>query len=146
MVFNLNNFNDLGKCSYGTLFDVFDTNKQHIYLFTGKDLNDFVEIKITQLSDLFKFLWCIPCVSTDDSAYFHSTKEWWIVENEDTIKKFSKKQEYYLKKLKKETDTKKIEKIKNNLKFYDVQHIIDSNFNRNEMKLKNMLKIIGDNL
>lgn len=53
MVFDLRSFNDLGKCSFGTMLSYFDTEKDEIYLNDDK-------IEITKIEDLFPYLWAIP--------------------------------------------------------------------------------------
>lgn len=77
MIFNLKRFNDCGKCSYGTLRETFDTEKDLIFLEEKK-----VEIK--NLEDLFKFLWRIPGISYREkesgksAAHFYGKNDaWW---------------------------------------------------------------------
>ena len=53
MIFTLKHYNDLGRCSFGTLRDTVDTEKDEIYLGDKK-----VEIK--NIEDLFPFLWQSP--------------------------------------------------------------------------------------
>ena len=50
MIFSLRNYRDLGRCSLGTLRDVWDTDKDEIYL-QGK------KVEINRIEDLFPFLW-----------------------------------------------------------------------------------------
>ena len=49
MKISLNGFSDLGKCSFGTLLDDYDTDDNLIYL-------DHKEVKIEKVEDLFPFL------------------------------------------------------------------------------------------
>ena len=53
MIFSLKHYNDLGRCSFGTLRETVDTEKDEIYLGDKK-----VEIK--NIEDLFPFLWQSP--------------------------------------------------------------------------------------
>ena len=53
MIFTLKHYNDLGRCSFGTLRETVDTEKDEIYLGDKK-----VEIK--NIEDLFPFLWQSP--------------------------------------------------------------------------------------
>lgn len=77
MIFSLKRFNDCGKCSYGTLRETFDTEKDLIFLEEKK-------IEIKSLEDLFKFLWRIPGISYRDkesgksAAHFYGKHDaWW---------------------------------------------------------------------
>lgn len=50
MIFTLRNYRDLGRCSLGTLREVWNTEKDEIYL-QGK------KVEINRIEDLFPFLW-----------------------------------------------------------------------------------------
>ena len=97
MKFSLKSYTDCGKCSYGTLMDEFDTEKDEIRL-SGK------KVAINTLEDLFPFLWNIPGVQACDNvsnksvADFGSTGTWWdhrygasIEDSEKEIKKLEKR-------------------------------------------------------
>lgn len=130
MIFNLKSFNDLGKCSMGTMLEEFDTEKNHIYI-TIKEIesfselsDSFVEVKIRSAGDLCKFLWCNPYLSTGNSdgemVYHFSSKptEWWHNEWHELIEKYKADIAKYETKLMKEKDDKKKEKIEAKLSYY----------------------------
>lgn len=108
MIIKLDGYSDLGKCSFGTLLDDFDTELHDIYL-AGK----YIEIK--KVEDLFPFLWQHSGISVrnGDKEVSHFSEEgtWWRHLYEGEIKKSDKKIQYYLRKLRKEKDIKKQEKI-----------------------------------
>lgn len=66
MIFTLKSFRDLGRCSYGTLKETFDTEKDVIYDFNTK-------VEITCVEDLFPYLWQAPGISghTPKGSYAH---------------------------------------------------------------------------
>ena len=114
MIFTLKSYNDLGRCSYATLKDVFDTDKDEIFLNEKK-----VEIK--SIEDLFPFLWQSPGIAFHSDgkskAYFHSTGTHWhhdydnsIVNCENEIKKLQKK-------LEKNPDSKSAKRWTESIKF-----------------------------
>lgn len=130
MIISLKGFDDIGKCSMGTLLEEFDTEKNHIYL-TIKDIgsfselsDSFVEVKIRSVNDLCKFLWCNPFISTGNSdgekLYYFSSKptEWWYNEWDELIEKYKADIAKYEKKFMKEKDDKKKEKIASKLSYY----------------------------
>lgn len=97
MKFSLKSYTDCGKCSYATLMDEFDTEKDEIRL-RGK------KVEINTLEDLFPFLWNNPGVQAHDNvshksvADFGSTGTWWdhryiesIEDSEKEIKKLEKR-------------------------------------------------------
>lgn len=95
MIFTFEHYSDLGRCSYATLKESFDTEKDEIYLNEQK-----VEIK--EIQDLFPFLWQNPGMSFTTNgvtkAYFFSTEPHWhqdydksIVRCENDIKKLQDK-------------------------------------------------------
>lgn len=108
MFIKLDGYNDLGKCSFGTLLDDFDTELHDIYL-DGK----YIEIK--KVEDLFPFLWQHSGISVrnGDKEVSHFSKEgtWWRHQYEGGIKKSDKRILFYMRKLRKEKDLKKQEKI-----------------------------------
>ena len=53
MIFSLKNYHDLGRCSFGTLRDSVDTDKEEIFLAGRK-------VEIRSIEDLFPFLWRSP--------------------------------------------------------------------------------------
>lgn len=108
MIIKLDGYSDLGKCSFGTLLDDFDTELHDIYL-NGK----YIEIK--KVEDLFPFLWQHAGVSTRNGdreiSHFSDEGTWWHQIYGCGIKKSDKRIQYYLRKLKKEKDLKNQEKI-----------------------------------
>jgi hypothetical protein len=108
MKISLFGFSDLGKCSFGTLLDDYDTNDHRIYL-------DHKEIEIKKVEDLFPFLWQHAGISTKDGnitkSYFWEEGTWWHQLYDGSIWKYDKKILYYMKKLKKETNLRKKEDI-----------------------------------
>lgn len=108
MIIKLNGYSDLGKCSFGTLLDDFDTELHDIYL-DGK----YIEIK--KVEDLFPFLWQHSGISVrnGDKEVSHFSEEgtWWRHQYEGGIKKSDKRILFYMRKLRKEKDLKKQEKI-----------------------------------
>lgn len=71
MVFDLKLFSDLGKYSFGTILEKFDTERDTIYLNNEK-------IEITKIEDLFPFLWAISDCSSNNVYHFSDTEPWWI--------------------------------------------------------------------
>lgn len=95
MIFTFDHYSDLGRCSYATLKESFDSEKDEIYL-----NNEKVEIK--EIQDLFPFLWQNPGMSFTTNgvtkAYFFSTDPHWhqdydksIIKCEAEIKKLQGK-------------------------------------------------------
>lgn len=95
MQFTLKAFNDLGRCSYGTTRDVFDTEKDTIY-------DNDKAVKISSVEDLFPYLWQNPGASGWSNgksfAYFGSAGTHWhrdfdrsIRDNEKEISSLKKK-------------------------------------------------------
>lgn len=150
MIFKVKNFNDLGKCSFGTLLEKFNTNKDHIYI-AARTFNDmstfseaFVEVKINNIDDLSKFLWCIPFVSTNNNYFFTSTNEWWKLEFNECIERNKTDIEKYTKSLEKTKDVKRKDKLTKMIqdatetKEYFERRIIEYNTRKSELikKLK----------
>lgn len=97
MIFTLKSYSDLGRCSYATLKESFDSEKDEIYL---KD----VKVEINKLEDLFPFLWQATAIGFYDNkehksvCKFYSDKPWWhndydksIEECDKEIQKLNKK-------------------------------------------------------
>lgn len=70
MKFNLKRFDDLGKCSYATLKDEYDTDKDIIYL-------DEKPQEIKTIDDLFKFIWRCPGIAFTDRTTGKSAAHFW---------------------------------------------------------------------
>ena len=66
MIITLKAFRDLGRCSYGTLKETFDTERDVIYY------ND-KKVEVTCVEDLFPFLWQAPGVAghTPEGTFAH---------------------------------------------------------------------------
>lgn len=83
MIFTLKSFRDLGRCSYGTLKETFDTEKDIIYDFNTK-------VEIVQIEDLFDYLWQAPGVSGHNSkgtfAYFNGANTHWHEDFDGSIR------------------------------------------------------------
>lgn len=83
MIFTLKSFRDLGRCSYGTLKETFDTEKDIIYDFNTK-------VEIVQIEDLFDYLWQAPGVSGHNSkgtfAYFNGANTHWHQDYDKSIR------------------------------------------------------------
>lgn len=100
MVFTLNCFNDLGKCSYGTLRESFDTEKDEIYLEDEK-------VDITCIEDLFPFLWRSAGMAYYDNkthksvARFYGTTPWWHHRYKESVDEYEKDIKNYRKKIEK---------------------------------------------
>lgn len=113
MIFTFEHYNDLGRCSYATLKESFDSEKDEIYLNEQK-----VEIK--EIQDLFPFLWQSPGIAFHSNgkskAYFYSEGTHWhhdydksIVRCENDIKKLQDK-------LKRNPSSKRIDTWMNEIK------------------------------
>lgn len=65
MIIDLKSYDDLGKCTWLTLSENFDTSRDHIYLavFNYDAKLTKCEIPIETLDDLKPFLWANPFVS-----------------------------------------------------------------------------------
>ena len=70
MIFDLRSYRDLGRCSYATLKECFDTGKDHIHL--GVE-----EVTITRVEDLFPFLWrpVSASVRNGDVTHAHFSRQ-----------------------------------------------------------------------
>jgi flagellar motility protein MotE (MotC chaperone) len=97
MIFTLKSYNDLGRCSFGTLRDIFDTEKETIY-------DNDVVVKIEKIEDLFPYLWQSAGVAVHNGdtavSHFHGAGTHWhwdfdesIVEHEKLIKRIQKRLE-----------------------------------------------------
>lgn len=85
MIIDLKSYNDLGKCTWLTLSDSFDTSRDHIYLavfnYDGKLTK--CEIPVETLDDLKPFLWANPFVSFREGGECHHIfaelhpEPWW---------------------------------------------------------------------
>lgn len=109
MKISLKSFNDLGKCSYGTLKEVFDTEKEEIYF-------NKVKVEINGIYDLEWFLWANPSVvcgaGGKTKAYFYGNElpdDWFDCYLRTAADHFTKA--YKLKDSKCKDEQKKAEKI-----------------------------------
>ena len=84
MIFTLKSFRDLGRCSYGTLKETFDTEKDVIYDFNTK-------VEITCVEDLFPYLWQAPGISghtpKDSYAHFNGANTHWHEDFDGSIRR-----------------------------------------------------------
>ena len=134
MIFTLKHYNDLGRCSYGTLKETFDTEKDEIYL------ND-EKVQINSIEDLFPFLWQSPGISFGNKdgksiAYFSSQGTHWHHDYDKSIIMRQTEINDLLKKIKSKPDSRKIDQWRN---------MVDSNRNFCEM-CTNMLKRLDNEL
>lgn len=109
MIFTLKAYKDLGQCSYGTLREAFDTEKDTIYLNDDK-------IEVSKIEDLFPFLWQSPGISghSCDASYavFHDHRTHWHHDFDESIEREETAIENLQKKIGRSDDSKKIEKLK----------------------------------
>lgn len=109
MKISLKSFNDLGKCSYGTLKEVFDTEKEEIYF-------NKVKVEINGIDGLERFLWANPSVMCltggKKKAYFYGNEQpddWFDCYLRTAADHFTKA--YKLKGSERKDEQKKAEKI-----------------------------------
>lgn len=114
MKFTLNAYNDLGRCSMGTLLDEFDTEQYKILL-------DNKEVEINRVEDLFPFLWQSPgCYVRREGkqvSHFWSTGTHWHHDYDKSITDGLKEIEKLKNKMLKEKDVKKAQKILEKMNF-----------------------------
>lgn len=107
MKFTFKAYNDLGRCSYATLMESFDTEKDVIYVGTQK-------VEVTKIEDLFPFIWESPGIAwrngDESSATFSGPGTHWHRDFDESIKREAKKQANLKKKIEKSVDEKKIAK------------------------------------
>lgn len=111
MIFTLKHYNDLGRCSYGTLKETFDTEKDEIYL------ND-EKVQINSIEDLFPFLWQSPGISFGNKdgksiAYFSSEGTHWHHDYDRSIIMRQAEIDDFLKKIESNTNSRKIGQWRN---------------------------------
>lgn len=120
MIFTLNSYRDLGRCSYGTLRNQFDTEKDEIYL------NDY-KIEVEKIEDLFPFLWQSEGVGgysdgksfayfSDMTTHWHRDLDGRIEEEANEIKKLKTK-------IEKSKDEKRTETLKEKLNMHEQMRI-----------------------
>lgn len=114
MIFTLNAYNDLGRCSYGTLREAFDTDNEKIY-------DNNVEVKIEKIEDLFPYLWQSPGIACHmdgcSAAYFHGSGTHWHRDFDESLKNCEKDFIKVNKRLEKATDEKKRAKYAEQLRY-----------------------------
>ena len=113
MKFTLKAYRDLGRCSFGTLRESFDTDTEVIFL-------DGKEITISKIEDLFPFLWQHPgCYSGADGktvSHFWSTGTHWHHDYDASIQRNNLEIEKLKKKADKATDPDKKAKYTESIK------------------------------
>lgn len=118
MIFTLEHYNDLGKCSYATLMDSFDTELNEIYL------ND-KKVEITCIEDLFPFLWQNPGIMTHNggstTAHFYSAGTHWHHNFDDSVDECEKEIQKLQKKIIKNPGHKRIDHWMSQIK-YESEH------------------------
>ena len=116
MIFTLNAYRDLGRCSYGTLKETFDTEKDKI-IFKGK------QVEINKIEDLFPFLWQSPgCAYHDNVEHksvssFYSEGTHWHHDFDDSIVRNDKEIAKLEKKIAKNPDSHLVKKWTRDLEF-----------------------------
>lgn len=119
MKFTLKHYNDLGRCSMGTLLDEFDTEEYEILL-------DNEKVEINKVEDLFPFLWqspgCYVRRNGKQTSYFWTKGTHWHKDYDKFIDDGLKQHEKLKNKLMKEKDEKKSQKILENMNF-TTEHI-----------------------
>ena len=127
MKFTLKAYNDLGRCSYGTLMDEFDTEKDEIF-------DNDKKVKVRTVEDLFPYLWQTPGVAFHSEgkhvADFCGTGTHWHHDFDDSILGYEKDIRKLEKKVDKATDPKKKARYQENLD-WTIHHV---------QSLKDMLK------
>ena len=112
MIITLKAFRDLGRCSYGTLKEAFDTERDVIYC------ND-EKVEVTRVEDLFPFLWQAPGVSghTPEGTFarFHRTGAHWNWDFNPSIARCKYDERKLEKHILKEQNLKKREKLQEKL-------------------------------
>ena len=90
MKFNLSKFRDLGKCSFGTLLDEWDTKRDRL-------LEDGVLVEINKVSDLFPYLWRLASGHTKnvDGTVVYSflntgEKYWWAHDEAERVMRYTR--------------------------------------------------------
>ena len=108
MIITLKAFRDLGRCSYGTLKETFDTERDVIYY------ND-EKVEVTCVEDLFPFLWQSPgdaCHTPEGTvAHFYGTGTHWAWDFSPSIARCKYDESKLEKRISKEKDLKKQEKL-----------------------------------
>lgn len=126
MIFTLKSYSDLGRCSYGTLMDEFDTDINTIFS-NGK------EVKINSIEDLFPYLWETAGISVHDGkrsvSHFSGPGTHWHNDFDESIKRYEKHIVQMRKKIAKDPDHRLAGKWKNTLE-WEEKHVA---------KLKEML-------
>lgn len=109
MIFTLKAYRDLGQCSYGTLREMFDTEKDEIYLNSRK-------IEVRKIEDLFPFLWQSPGISgrigESSFALFQDRVTHWHRDFDESIEREERSIENLKKRIGRSDVPKKIEKLK----------------------------------
>lgn len=127
MIITLKAFRDLGRCSYGTLKEIFDTERDIIY-------HNDEKVEVTCVEDLFPFLWQAPSVSghTPEGtfAHFHGTGAHWDWDFNPSIVRCKYDERKLEKLISKERNLKKREKL------YEKLLCIQNN----RVKLENIIK------
>ena len=114
MIFTLKAYSDLGRCSYGTCMDEFDTDKNTIF-------DNDKEVKINSIEDLFPYLWQHPGIFVHsegkDVAYFGGPGTHWHNDFDDSIKRYEKHIAQLKKKIEKNPDHRLAGKWKGNMEW-----------------------------
>lgn len=119
MIFTLKSYSDLGRCSYGTLMDEFDTDNNTIF-------SNGTEVKINSIEDLFPYLWETAGISVHDGkkriSYFSGPGTHWHHDFDESIKRYEKHIVQMRKKIAKDPDNRLAGKWKNTLE-WEEKHV-----------------------
>ena len=118
MKFTLKAYNDLGRCSYGTLMDEFDTEKDEIF-------DNDKKVKVRTVEDLFPYLWQSAGIAVHvdgkSRAYFHGPDTHWHRDFDESVKRHEKDAQTLDKKAKKAPTIEKQRKYEEEAK-YEREH------------------------
>lgn len=143
MIIKLDSYNDLGKCSFGTLLPEFDTDKEKIYIVE----NGYkMQIKIESVEDLLPFLWANSGASCNNEHYFASIKPWWYYEYHGLITKGTEECKKLLKKIQKpDVSVKLLTKYKSQLEMWNPKQWIECVKHYDERRKNVENRLIAEN-
>ena len=114
MIFTFSHYNDLGRCSYATLMESFNTELDEIYL------ND-KKVEIEKVEDLFPFLWQSPgsAVRTGSitRAFFTSPGTHWHHDYDKSVENAEKEIKRIQTKIIKNPESKRLDSWMNEVKY-----------------------------
>ena len=144
MIITLKNFNALGRYSYATLKETFDTEKDEIF---DKDK----KVEINSVVDLFPYLWQTPGVSGFSEgksfAHFNGAGTHWHHDYDNSIKRATKDMEKYQEKISKNPGHKNMMKWMQSFKYeVDTKRTLTELVERLDSEMeKQKIKLIEEN-